>query len=325
VIRLRLGTRGSQLALVQAREVARRLTERGNAVCELVIIRTSGDQIADQPLADAGGKRLFVKEIEDALLAGLIDLAVHSSKDLPVELPDGLDIGAVLPREDPADVWIARGGGPAGFETLASTLPAGARVGTGSVRRIAQLRAVLPQARFEPIRGNVDTRLRKLDRGDYDVVVLASAGLRRLDLADRITATIPPEICVPAPGQGIIAIEIRSADAGARRVLAALDDAGAAVALKTERALVGALGGGCQMPIGGLCRPVDDNDDEIELLAAVASLDGARVVRHRQRGARGAPRELGRHVAQELLGQGAEDILADAKAEGTSVADPHGP
>jgi len=201
VIRLRIGTRGSQLALVQAREVARLLTERGDARCELVIIRTSGDRMTDQPLADAGGKRLFVKEIEDALLAGMIDVAVHSSKDLPVDLPDGLDIGAVLPREDPVDVWVAREGPAAGFDTVTRGLARGTRIGTGSVRRIAQLRPVLPHARFEPIRGNVDTRLRKLERGDYDVIVLASAGLRRLNLADRITATIPPDVCVPAPGQ----------------------------------------------------------------------------------------------------------------------------
>jgi hydroxymethylbilane synthase len=324
VIRLRIGTRGSQLALVQAREVARLLTERGDARCELVIIRTSGDRITDQPLADAGGKRLFVKEIEDALLAGMVDVAVHSSKDLPVDLPDGLDIGAVLPREDPVDVWVAREGPAAGFDTVTRGLARGTRIGTGSVRRIAQLRPVLPHARFEPIRGNVDTRLRKLERGDYDVIVLASAGLRRLNLADRITATIPPDVCVPAPGQGIIAIEIRSDDGGARGALGALDDASASTALTTERALVAALGGGCQMPIGALCRGVADHDGEIEILAAVASLDGARLVRCRQRGPRGAARELGQRAAHELLRQGAGDILAEAKAEGTSIADPHG-
>jgi hydroxymethylbilane synthase len=324
VIKLRLGTRGSPLALVQAREVAALLAERGVA-CELVIIRTSGDRLAEQSLADAGGKRLFVKEIEDALLAGMIDLAVHSSKDLPVELPKGLDIGAVLPREDPADVWIARDGGAVNFDVLVRQLPAGARIGTGSVRRIAQLRPVLPQARFEPIRGNVDTRLRKLDRGDYDVIVLASAGLRRLDLSDRITATIPTDICVPAPGQGIIAVEIRTEDTGARDALASMDDGNARAAFETERALVDALGGGCQMPIGGLCRAVDGKDARIELLAAVASLDGARLVRYRDRGPRDAPRELGRRTAEALLRQGAGEILAEAKAEGTSVPDPQGP
>ncbi len=323
--RLRIGTRGSPLALVQAREVARLLTERGDTSCELVIIRTSGDRITDQPLTDAGGKRLFVKEIEDALLAGTVDLAVHSSKDLPVDLPDNLEIGAVLPREDPADVWVEREGRPGAFDTLMRSAVGGTRIGTGSVRRIAQLRPLLPQARFEPIRGNVDTRLRKLDRGDYDVIVLASAGLRRLNLAHRVTATIPVELCVPAPGQGIIAIEIRSDDRDARRALTDLNDTTAATALLTERVLVAELGGGCQMPIGALSRPVAGNDDAIEVLAAVASLDGARLVRCRQQGSRTAPQELGRLAAHELLRQGAGDILAEAKAEGTSVADPHGP
>jgi hydroxymethylbilane synthase len=313
------------LALVQAREVEKLLIGRGHARCELVIISTSGDRMAEQPLADAGGKRLFVREIEDALLAGMIDVAVHSSKDLPVDLPGGLGIGAVLAREDPADVWVAREGRRAEFDEVARDLARGTRVGTGSVRRIAQLRPVVPHARFEPIRGNVDTRLRKLDRGDYDVIVLASAGLRRLNLADRVTATIPADVCVPAPGQGIVAIEIRSDDDGARSALAPLDDANAAIALRAERALVAALGGGCQTPIGALCRAVNETDTEIELVAAVASIDGARLVRCRQRGSRAAAHELGQRVADELLLQGAGDILAEARAEGTSVADPHGP
>jgi hydroxymethylbilane synthase len=217
------------------------------------------------------------------------------------------------------------GGTPGGFDAATCDLPNGTRVGTGSVRRIAQLRPLLLQARFEPIRGNVDTRLRKLDRGEYDVIVLASAGLRRLNLADRVTAPIPPDVCVPAPGQGIIAIEIRSDDDGARRILAPLDDANAATALTTERALVTALGGGCQTPIGALCRTVNQNDTAIELLAVVASLDGAQLVRSQQRGSRAAPHELGQRVADKLLEQGAADILAEARAEGTSVADPHGP
>jgi hydroxymethylbilane synthase len=325
VIRLRIGTRGSPLALVQAREVANLLKDRSDVACELVTIRTSGDQMADQSLGDVGGKRLFVKEIEDALLTGTIDLAVHSSKDLPVDLPDGLGIGAVLPREDPADVWVEREARSGTFDGLTRSVMGGTRIGTGSVRRIAHLRPLLPQARFEPIRGNVDTRLRKLDRGDYDVIVLASAGLRRLNLAHRVTVPIPVDVCVPAPGQGIIAIEIRSDDGTARRALAALDDPSAAMALTAERALVAELGGGCQMPIGALCRPIGTHDDAIEILATVASLDGTRLIRCRQQGSRRAPQELGRRAAHELLRQGAGDILAEAKAEGSSVADPHGP
>jgi hydroxymethylbilane synthase len=312
------------LALAQAREVARLLAERQDTLCELVIVRTSGDRMTDRPLAQVGGKRLFVKELEDALLSGMIDLAVHSSKDLPVDLPDGLDIGAVLPREDPSDVWVAREERPGPFHTIVRNLAAGARIGTGSVRRIAQLRQAMPHARFEPVRGNVDTRLRKLDRGDYDVIVLAKAGLLRLKVADRVTATIPADVCVPAPGQGIIALEIRADDADTRVALAAVDDLNAATALTTERALVAELGGGCQLPVGALCRPVD-NTNEIELLAAVASLDGTRVVRCRLYGARSASQELGQRAARELLRQGAGDILAQARAEGTGVADPHGP
>ena len=318
---LRLGTRGSPLALVQARAVASRVAERSLHRCELVIIRTSGDQLSDRPLSEAGGKRLFVKEIEDALLSGAVDLAVHSSKDLPAELPAGLEIGAVLPREDPADVLVHAGTGPGEFRGLLARLAPAARVGTGSVRRVAQLRGLLPQARFELIRGNIDTRLRKLDRGDYDVLVLASAGLRRLGLADRISAAIPPEVCVPAPGQGIVAIEIRAGDAGVRGALEAVGDADTAAAFDAERALVAALGGGCQMPIGALCLATG----ELDLLGLVASLDGSTVVRHRQRGPRGSASALGRQVADALIDQGAGEILARARAEGTSIADRHGP
>lgn len=317
----RLGTRGSPLALVQARAVASRVAERSPHRCELVIIRTSGDQLTDRPLSEAGGKRLFVKEIEDALLSGAVDLAVHSSKDLPAELPAGLEIGAVLPREDPADVLVHAGTGPEEFGGLLARLAPAARVGTGSVRRVAQLRGLLPQARFELIRGNIDTRLRKLDRGDYDVLVLASAGLRRLGLADRISATIPPEVCVPAPGQGIVAIEIRAGDAGVRGALEAVGDDDTAAAFEAERALVAALGGGCQMPIGALCLAAG----ELDLLGLVASLDGSTVVRHRQRGPRGSASALGRQVAGALIDQGAGEILARARAEGTSIADRHGP
>lgn len=297
------------------------MAERGGAQCEIVVIRTSGDQIADRRLAEAGGKRLFVKELEDALLDGSADLAVHSSKDLPVELPGGLEIGAVLPREDPSDVLVQRGAGVSDFQELARHLGS-ARIGTGSVRRIAQLRRVLPQARFEPIRGNLDTRLRKLEGGDYDVIVLAAAGMRRLNLAERISAVIPTDICVPAPGQGAIAIEIRADDARARAAVAAIDDADTAVALRAERSFVLALGGGCQMPIGGLCRLTDG---VLDLMGIVASLDGARFVRHRKLGARHAAADLGRDLAEQLLRDGAAEILAGARAEGIRIADPQGP
>ena len=319
--RLRLGTRGSQLALYQARAVAALMAERSGFPCEIVVIRTSGDQMADRPLSEAGGKRLFVKEIEDALLDGSADLAVHSSKDLPAELPPGLEIGAVLPREDPADVLVRRGAGVSEFQALARQLGS-ARIGTGSVRRIAQLRRVLPEARFEPIRGNLDTRLRKLDRGDYDVIVLAAAGMRRLNLAERISAVIPTDVCVPAPGQGVIAIEIRADDARARAAVAAIDDPDAGVALRAERALVAGLGGGCQLPIGGLCRLTHG---VLDLMGIVASLDGTQLVRHRQLGPRHTAADLGRDLAEQLLRDGAAEILADARAEGSRLADPHRP
>jgi hydroxymethylbilane synthase len=272
-------------------------------------------------VSEAGGKRLFVKEIEDALLAGTVDVAVHSSKDLPVELPDGLEIGAVLPRDDPADVLVQRGVSGTDFDTLARQL-GNARIGTGSIRRIAQLRRVLPDGRFEPIRGNLDTRLRKLDSGDYDVLVLAAAGMRRLNLAERISAVISPDICVPAPGQGIIAIEIRADDARTRAAVAAVDDPDTMVALRAERALVVALGGGCQMPIGGLCRLTHG---VVDLIGVVASLDGSQLVRHRKLGPRQAASDVGRDLGEQLLRDGAAEILAEARAEGSRIADPHGP
>jgi hydroxymethylbilane synthase len=228
---LRIGTRGSQLALWQARAVAT-LLEASGVPAELVIVKTTGDRLQDAPLSEAGGKRLFVKEIEDALLNDEVDVAVHSAKDLPAVLPEDLDIAATLPREDPRDVLVlpadaARGDAQAVLAQLAAGQP---RIGTSSVRRIAQLAPHVPGAAFTPIRGNVDTRLRKLDRAEYDALVLAAAGIRRLGLGDRISAALPPEICIPAPGQGIIAIEIRSRDDQARQALRALHDASAALA-----------------------------------------------------------------------------------------------
>jgi hydroxymethylbilane synthase len=260
---LRLGTRGSQLALWQANTVAAGIVERGGPPCRIVVIRTSGDNLADRPLSEAGGKRLFVKEIEDALLRNDVDLAVHSSKDMPAVLPEGLAIAGVLPREDPLDAIVmpATGGSAAGsprptLDDLIARLGPAPNIGTGSVRRIAQLRSVLNQARFAPIRGNLDTRLRKLDAGDHDALVLAAAGLRRLGLASRITMTLPVDACVPSPGQGIVAIEIRAGDDDVRRVVQTIHDADAGDALEAERALVEALGGGCQTPIGDASAPI---------------------------------------------------------------------
>ena len=303
---LRLGSRGSHLALFQARLVAERIHATGGPACDIVIIKTSGDRLQDAPLSTIGGKRLFVKEIEDALLGGDVDLAVHSSKDMPALLPEGLEVGAVLEREDPRDALVLPHR-PASTVQSPESVP---RIGTGSVRRIAQLRKRFPGAEFLNVRGNLDTRLRKLDAGDYDLLVLAAAGLRRLGFGARISTSVPLEECVPAPGQGIIAIEIRGNDETTRTAVARVNDEDAFRALEAERALVTALGGGCQMPIGAIAVPVGGTD--LEMHAVVASLDGARIIRYKRVGPRNNATTLGRDVAAELLNRGAADILAEA-------------
>jgi len=316
VTTLRLGSRGSQLALFQARLVAERLQAAGGPSCEIVVIKTSGDRLQDAPLSEIGGKRLFVKEIEDALLTGDIDLAVHSSKDMPAVLPDGLEVGAVLEREDPRDALVlpAMGSDP---RTGTGVRP---RIGTGSVRRIAQLQKRFPGAQFLNVRGNLDTRLRKLDAGEYDLLVLAAAGLRRLGFGARISVSVPLDECVPAPGQGIIAIEVRAGDRTTHEAVARVNDADASDALAAERALVTALGGGCQMPIGAIARPVAQTD--LELQAIVASLDGVRIIRYKGVGPRADAASLGREVAEQLLRQGAADILDEAKRNESLVPNP---
>ena len=312
---LRIGTRGSQLALWQANTVAAAIAAAGGPRCDIVTIKTSGDRLQEAPLSEIGGKRLFVKEIEDALLHREIDLAVHSSKDMPAVLPEGLTIAAVLPREDPLDAVVLPATSPlpsalATIEDLMAELGQTPNIGTSSVRRVAQLIRLLPNARFTPIRGNLDTRLRKLDGGEYDALVLAAAGLRRLGAARRISMALPADACVPAPGQGIVAIEIRDGDDDVRGVVARIDDPAAAAALTAERSLVTALGGGCQTPIGALASRVDDGT--LELIAAVVSLDGSRAVRGHARGLPHQAAALGQTVAAQLLEEGAGDILAEA-------------
>jgi hydroxymethylbilane synthase len=311
---LRIGTRGSQLALWQANAVAARIAETGGPPCRIVTIRTTGDRLQEAPLSEVGGKRLFVKEIEDALLRFDVDLAVHSSKDMPAILPEGLTIPAVLPREDPLDAIVVSGFSRTltTIEDVVTVLGQSPVIGTGSVRRIAQLTRLFPGARFSPVRGNLDTRLRKLDDGDYHALVLAAAGLRRLGFVSRISMALPAAACVPAPGQGIVAIEIREQDDDVRRVVARIDDPWAAAALNAERALVAALGGGCQTPIGALATPVEG--DVLELVAAVVSLDGSRAVRRQRRGQRTDAAALGAQVAAELIEDGAGEILADARS-----------
>jgi hydroxymethylbilane synthase len=313
---LRLGTRGSQLALWQANTVAERLAATGAPPCRIVIIKTSGDRLQDAPLSEAGGKRLFVKEIEDALVSDAIDLAVHSSKDLPVELAPGLAVAAVLPREDPRDALVmphgagfrVQGAGFQSVEQVAEALGPAPTVGTSSVRRTAQLSALWPQARFVPVRGNLDTRLRKLDEGQYSALVLAAAGLKRLGWESRISLALPLSACVPAPGQGIVAIEIRTDDEPVRRAVAAISDPTAFAALDAERAVVVGLSGGCQTPIGALASPVDR--ETIELVGVVVAPDGSRIIRAAGRAAIESSKALGARIARELIEQGAAEILA---------------
>jgi hydroxymethylbilane synthase len=340
------------LALIQANMVAALLRARAGISCDVIAIKTSGDRLADAPLAQIGGKRVFVKEIEDALLDGTVDLAVHSSKDLPAELPDGLALGATLPREDPRDAIVlpvpsnvegpvasaaerpvpsgTEGPFPTGVDFPAASAPAGSvgafaqlsledvlrrigeapTIGTSSVRRIAQLVQLFPNARFSAIRGNLDTRLRKLDTGEFNAVVLAAAGLRRLGRHARISAVLPPEVCLPAPGQGIIAIETRRDDAEVRAFVERINDPASAAALAAERMVVLRLGGGCQMPIGAYATV---SGTEVYLSAMVISLDGARVVRAEAAGTVAEPEAAGTRAAMRLLAQGAAEILAEVE------------
>ena len=303
---LRIGTRGSPLALWQARAVEQAIRTAGGPSCELVVIKTTGDRLATRDLSTIGGKRLFVKEIEEALLNGSIDLAAHSAKDLPADLPPGLAIGAALPREDPRDAVVLPRGGAAGGALLA-TLSGTPRVGTGSVRRVAQLARAVPRARFLSIRGNVGTRLRKLDDGECDALVLAAAGLVRLGLGERVSARLTTDECLPAPGQGTVAIEARESDQAAAAVLACIDDGAAHVALAAERALVQALGGDCRVPIGALA--VTDSGG-LTLDAVVASVDGRQLLRRQASGSAEAAAALGADLAAQLLADGADEILA---------------
>ena len=352
---LRLGTRGSQLALWQANAVAARLQETSGRSCRIIVIRTSGDRLQDAPLSEVGGKRLFVKEIEDALLRDEIDLAVHSSKDMPAILPDGLTIGAVLAREDPLDAIVlpqkirlkpdptyenrlkpdptyentsgVESGGHVGsgfsrtvemsFNDVVAVLGDSPLVGTSSVRRIAQLTRLFPRARFTPIRGNLDTRLKKLDGGEFDAIVLAAAGLRRLGMGSRISARVPSSVCVPAPGQGIVAIEIRKGDARASAAVRSIDDRESHAALDAERAVVEALGGGCQTPIGALASTIAL--DELELAAVVVSLDGRRAISGMGHGKPADAGAIGASVGAQLLADGAGDILAEADRSRAAV------
>jgi len=311
----KIGTRGSALALWQARTVAARLDERG-VPAEIIVIRTGGDRLRDAPLSETGGKRLFVKEIEDALLAGDIDLAVHSAKDMSALLPDGLAIAAVLPREDPRDALVLpKAATVVDFDGALAHIGEMPTIATGSIRRIAQLTMILPYAKFTPIRGNVDTRLRKLDSGGYEALILAAAGLRRLGLESRISAAIPLDMCIPSPGQGIVAIETRDDDRKTWDAVAAITDAAAAASLAAERAVVTALGGGCQLPLGVVA--VHESGG-LSLNAIVAWPDGREAIRRSAKGPAGDAEALGARLAEELVAAGAAEILASVKSGATS-------
>jgi hydroxymethylbilane synthase len=292
---LTIGSRGSKLALWQAHWVEQALGALGEE-SRIEIIKTTGDKITDVPLAQVGAKGLFTKEIEEALLDGRIDLAVHSLKDLPTELPAGLRIAAIPEREDARDALVGR--------PLAE-LRDGARVGTSSLRRVAQLRVARPGLVIESVRGNLDTRLRKLAEGQYDALVVAAAGLRRLGWADRIAEYVPVEVMCPAVGQGALAIETR-VEGAAMRACAQLEHGPARIAVEAERAVLARLGGGCQVPIGAhgvVC------GGRLELDAVVALPDGSRVIRRRAGGATGGAVPLGRALAEELLEAGGREIL----------------
>jgi hydroxymethylbilane synthase len=309
--RLRIGSRGSQLALWQANHVAALLRERGHQV-EIEIIRTTGDKIIEVALAQVGTKGMFTKEIEEALDERRVQLAVHSLKDLPTELAPQFMLAAVMTRQDPRDVFLSLN--YARFQAL----PQKARVGTSSLRRLAQLKAVRPDLEVHPLRGNVDTRLRKLEQGEYDAIILAAAGLNRLGRTERVRERIPVEVMCPAVGQGALGIETRGDDEATRKELEFLDDATARRTTAAERALLRTLGGGCQVPIGAHARAVDGH---LRLVAVVARPDGSQVLRDTQEGA--DPEELGERLGRILLQKGADAILR--AVYGASAAAPQQP
>ncbi|MGO9934032.1 MAG: hydroxymethylbilane synthase [Steroidobacteraceae bacterium] len=299
---LRIATRKSQLALWQAEHVAMLLRQAHASLrVELVPLLTQGDRIQDRSLAAIGGKGLFIKELEAAIEDHRADIAVHSMKDVPAELPAGLMIGAVLKRGEAFDALVTG----TGVKRLAD-LPRGARIGTSSLRRQAQLRALRPDLGILALRGNVDTRLRKLDAGEMDAIVLACAGLTRLGLESRITARLDPEVCLPAVSQGVIGIECRSGDAHTQSLLQTLEDSSTRLVMDAERAFAARLGGSCQSPIAGYA---ERDADQITLRGLVAEPDGSRLLRDSQSGGIADPAALGRRLAERMLAAGAGHLL----------------
>ena len=296
---LRLGTRGSALARRQTESVAIALQAHG-VKSDVVIVQTAGDRDRRSSLLTIGGQGVFVRQLEEALVDGRIDVAVHSAKDVPSELLPGTMIAATLPRADVRDALIGH--------TL-DGLPAGARVGTGSRRRVAQLRAARPDVEPVDIRGNVDTRLRKLDEGEYDAVILAAAGLQRLDRAEAVTELLSIDRMMPSPGQGVIALQVRGDDSASQSALAAVDDAATSTALRAERALLAGLGAGCALPIGGLAHV---RAGEVVLVARVLDMSGARAIGAQASGPGDDPESVGQRAVESLLARGARELLEAA-------------
>lgn len=298
---IRIATRESQLALWQAHYVKDRLElAHPELVVTLVPMTTKGDQILDTPLAKIGGKALFVKELEVAMLEGRADIAVHSMKDVPVEFPDGLMLNTICEREDPRDAFVSNT-----FDSLAD-LPAGAVVGTSSLRRQCQLKALRPDLEIKDLRGNVNTRLRKLDEGQYDAIILAAAGLIRLKMSDRIKQSIETDVLLPANGQGAVGIECRSDDESIKALLSSLEHTDTRYRVLAERAMNRGLEGGCQVPIGSYS---EITGDQIELRGLVGSLDGTQIIRDSISGSVDDAEQLGEALAVSLLSKGADVIL----------------
>jgi hydroxymethylbilane synthase len=310
---IRIGTRGSKLALWQAHWVKDALeTRHSSLTCELVIIKTKGDKILDVPLAKVGGKGLFVKEIEEALLDGRIDLAVHSMKDMPAEIPAGLCIGAVPKREQPQDALVTSGRSIGRGGNGLTSLPKGARVGTSSLRRSAQLLHLRPDIEICGLRGNLDTRLAKLDTETLDAIVLAAAGLKRLGYEARINAILDEAVMLPAVGQGALCIESRVADTRIQPLLEELNDAPTRTVVLAERAFLHRLEGGCQVPIAGHGHLAGD---ELTLTGLVAGLDGKTLIKERLTGPSEDPETLGIRLAERLLERGAKTLLEELQTD----------
>jgi hydroxymethylbilane synthase len=300
---IRIATRKSPLALWQAEHVAARLKAAHPGIeVELVKMVTRGDKILDAPLAKVGGKGLFVKELEQGIFEGAADLAVHSMKDVPAELPEGLHLAAILRREDPRDAFVSQ------RHASLADLPPRARIGTSSLRRQCQLKLRLPECETVALRGNVETRLAKLDSEGYDAIILAAAGLKRLDLAHRITELLPPEISLPAVGQGAIGIECRQDDARINALLSVLHDEPTALCVSAERAFNARLNGGCQVPIAGYA---ELSGKSLRLRGLVGAPDGRRVVRGEIEGPCSEAHALGVALAEDLLARGADRILGE--------------